>query len=1152
MIDTLIDRLPLGWALKFALLCLLARWRSFITVMIGVLLAAVIGANVPLYTQAVAQVGLLERLQQSPLEDVHSYGRVTFLPNNELTLTEFWQSLNSQVQVEIDTLLRHEISDWVQYNTNGIETSPLQVFHDDNTRIDSTRLRFAYYENWETAIRVVEGVLPTESSDPNIDVEVAIPFQGAVALGVGVGDVLILNEEARESSLPISAKITAIIIENDFTDARWFEPSPLRVEQGNITETNLFATRADVLRIAETFLPETRSRVHWRIVFDYSAVSFNNIDHAIRQLDTFDDSLESILDFSQSSYVYNNDAISIIREYQNEVDRLNAPFSLLLLQIGGLILLFLVVIVALVRRGERREIAMLQSRGSFDRQIILVRGLEALIICVLGALTAPIIARQFLLWVTPHLMGVDSISLEISSQAYLLSALASIFALMVLIMSLRPVLKLPLISAGGSALRADTQLWWQRYYLDIVLILLGIAGLWRLLDENSTLIETNGGETRADPLLLLTPALLFLALGSALLRFFPLIMRGIAHLLSSRSGLGGALAGWQVSRESVHYARITFLLALSVGIGWFATSFQATLTRSQNDQARYQVGADLQISERDLNGGLTQPPPLDDYLALPDVDSATQVLRFDEVGVSLNILQFGTGDVLGVDSETFASTAFWRDDLGDIPLPSSDIVEERSGLLLPSTPTRVEFWARMNVIPDGESNPNTLERSSALPILLLNTMVSAQFENANGENFNITFTLDEAQDFDLAETMQLIINESDDLSEHVNSLSGWVHFSVHIPLDTINFTDSTHVMGMTFTVSPPFGNAGVHELFITEFNFTNDEDEIIDQDWLMNDMWELFTFAQFTPFSNFEIISETLRTTDIGGHRLIWQQTNRNTFLALSLNSIDAPPIPAIVSQSFLDLNNLAVGLSFPLSINQQTMTFEIIDVTQYYPTLYQERPFVIVDLDLLTTRLNQGSANPIHPNETWIKLHNDVSDIAFLQEFQLDNPERGLVAAQTHSEALNKFNTDPLSLGLIGLLFLSFVVILILSIISLFTYAALTAQARKSEFGVLQAMGLSSGRIVYSLAVEQLLVVSISVIIGAVIGIVLSSQVLPALATSTSTQVIAPPFVVQTETEALLQYGGVMLIVLSSVLLFILMLVRQLSLSQALRLGEE
>ncbi len=198
---------------------------------------------------------------------------------------------------------------------------------------------------------------------------------------------------------------------------------------------------------------------------------------------------------------------AILEAYHDEVTHLAAPFGLLLLQIGALVLFFLVVIGALVRRGERREVALLQSRGAFDHQIVLLRGVEALLICALATVIAPILARQLLLAFAPLFSDVDNLPLNLDLTPFLYAGGAAALALVVLIATLRPVLRMPLILAGGSAMRSEKASWWQRYYLDVVLLVVGSAALLRLLNTDSPFAQTVIGDVQADPLLLIAPAL---------------------------------------------------------------------------------------------------------------------------------------------------------------------------------------------------------------------------------------------------------------------------------------------------------------------------------------------------------------------------------------------------------------------------------------------------------------------------------------------------------------------------------------------------------------------------------------------------------------------------------------------------------------------
>src|SRR5690606_38088604 len=190
-----------------------------------------------------------------------------------------------------------------------------------------------------------------------------------------------------------------------------------------------------------------------------------------------------------------------------DISALGAPFVLLLLQLGALVFYFLLVMGALVRRSERRELSILQTRGAYRRQIMAVRGFEALMICAGAVLIAPTLARLFLSAFIPLITGIERLPLVLSPETYLFSAGAGLAALVVLLITLWPPLNLPLILAGGSAGRSGVAAFFQRYYLDVLLLVIGLIALGQLSAQQGQTIET-------DPVLLLVPTLLFFAMSS--------------------------------------------------------------------------------------------------------------------------------------------------------------------------------------------------------------------------------------------------------------------------------------------------------------------------------------------------------------------------------------------------------------------------------------------------------------------------------------------------------------------------------------------------------------------------------------------------------------------------------------------------------------
>jgi hypothetical protein len=98
----------------------------------------------------------------------------------------------------------------------------------------------------------------------------------------------------------------------------------------------------------------------------------------------------------------------------------------------------------------------------------------------------------------------------------------------------------------------------------------------------------------------------------------------------------------------------------------------------------------------------------------------------------------------------------------------------------------------------------------------------------------------------------------------------------------------------------------------------------------------------------------------------------------------------------------------------------------------------------------------------------------------------------------------------------------------------------------------ISAGRLVISIALEQVMVMITGVLLGGALGAAMSSQVLPTLAFGATGEAVTPPFVIQMERTALLQYAALLLVVLGVTFGASLVLVRRLSLVDLLRFGEE
>lgn len=1162
---TILRTPPLGWTLRFAVLRIGAGWRALLAILAGVLLTTIIAASVPLYTAAVAQFGMVQRLTQSPPADTNLFSRTTLAAVNVPDFGAQWAALDADVYAAADSDLRAGWDGWLNTIVGWGESSSMFVVR-DGADIDGLKLRIATYADLDSHVLLIDGALPPLTAESGSGGETAVFLPQAVAerYALAVGDRLTLDQRGFASSQPVEVRVAAIIAPKDLTDPYFAAQSPLRVDEarGGGIEANALTTQSAFTAVVTGDVPETRTNLGWNALLNPNRLPAQLIPQAVESLNHYQRDLDTRFDEgSHLNHLYSTKLPTLLTTYAGEVGVLAAPFGVLLLQVGGLSLFFLVITAALVQRTDRREVAMLQSRGAFDGQVLFLRGVEALLICGAAALAAPFIARQILIWLSPLFTPTGSLPLVLDASPFTYAGFAGLLAALALIFTLRPILRLPLISAGGGAARAERQVWWQRYYLDIALLVIGSAALFRLLARDSPFAQSLVGGLRADPLLLIAPALLFVSLGSITLRLFPPLTDLAARLFSARRGAPGAIGAWQVSREPAHYARIAFLLALAIGVGWFATSFGATLARSQADQAAYAVGADVRLTEHDEALGIDRVLPPQSYAALDGVASTTVALRLDDINMAQNEANIYNGTVLGVDLATVTQTAYWRDDLGALPLPTP-VETEASGVALPESPARIGLWVRLDVITLDPASGNVSSERPEIAGAAEDSTYSVRLRDGENIYHDVTLNWQSVEgaegETDLTpyrfnasiySPPDQITAETERFNAVTAGLSGWIHLEATLPdrlpppVSFESFSWSSEV-GQAYIGSPT-----LLRLSTSSMIFFNAQGAMMPIDvYASADGWNLGVVSGGVTNSYFS----TDPTRHGPGQEIYWTPSLRIASLVMSLNA-DAVAVPAVISANFAERYFLTEGATFDLFVDRRRVTFIVTGIAENFPTLYAGRaPFVIAALDTLLESLNRHPGTPFAAREVWLDLKPGVSADAFVQARMTNSGAQSVLTALTREGALDALRGDALSLGLSRLLFLSFAVALILSAVSLLAYAALSAQSRRGQFAVLRALGMSSRRITVSVLLEQGLVIAVGVLLGAVMGLLLSSQVLPALALTADGRPLTPPFLVQVESNALLGYGALLTLLLIGVLLATGAIIRQLSLGRALRYGEE
>ena len=1232
-----------SWAPRLAVARLVAKWRSLLTIIVGVVLGAGIGALVPLYTTAVAQVGLVQRLNDEAAHDANIRLRTSFRLadfSSRAAFLDAIENLDNLVNASAAEYLESDdFAGWLTQDdiVHYHRTTAMGLFDTEGDALqqenperpnDYARTHLLWLDGWEDEVTVVAGVLPSQAELPDgVDFNVAISTEVSNEFGLEAGDVLVVDERLDrdgdfksapfESSQPFTVQVSAVFAPKDEDGAYWMamrvtdnDPekldSPIRVVQISWpAEFWMFTSQQNVLDAID-FVPETRSTVGWRLLINPEELPYTQIDDARERLGNFQNDLNVRLDIDNTAVVdqfelaenmveldLNYDYHTRLIDYQgtqieddegilldyDERQSVNfIPFLILLLEVGGLVLIFLVITAALVRRGERREISMLQSRGAFDGQVLALRSIEAFLICAFGALVAPFLAQRLLQLLGPTIAGTDEFPLPLTNDVFIWSSLLAGITFVALTATLLPVLRLPLISYGGSATRSETLSWWQKYYVDVQVAILAISGFVALIDRDTPLLSNR----QIDPLLVVAPALLFLGLSSLALRVFPIIASQMAAINNRRRGVLGSLASWQLSREPIHYGRITFLLALAIGIGWFAMSFQATVQRSQRDQAGYQVGTDIRLYERDIDVSADRVRDAEAYVAMDGIEGANQSFR-TRFTLASGVTATESGDVyrfgelLAVEDDLTLKSVVsgWRNDLGIIYTPRESIAPPDLavvGELLPSNPDKIGMWARMQTVftAGGVTNTNNL-----LTRLTQRVQLGVRLQDSAGTWIVAPFNAVRIEYLrnDSPNLPTLDLNTATDAPGFVTAShlsSGWVYFEADLSQLRYDVQGDVRLVSIYWEHRSVFNQEQGLRLSLADMTLIDAAGDATPLPLLRTGSWSFVQDAGADATGTISAGREALRD-DIA--YIDFGQQAQRTRVGINLNYPAPQPMPAVVSSTFAEVNSVeeviqqfmngdeAVTVddlpTMPINgVGGRQLFIKPHRTVDYFPSLYnEERPFVIVDIRELMYALNQRPTGRFYPTEAWLNVDEDINSVAEVNALidRVTADENVIKTGDvTYAQVFDDLETDPLALGLLGLMFLAFLIALVLSVVGLLTHASLTAQARRSEFGVLRALGLASSGVVRSLIMEQLFVVIIAGILGSVLGAVLSEFVVPTLALGATGEGVVPPFVTEIEWTAIANFWGIMLVVMFAVFAFAFFLVRQLSLSRTLRLGEE
>ncbi|MGO8947391.1 MAG: ABC transporter permease, partial [Ktedonobacterales bacterium] len=532
-----------------ALMRLRRGWNLLVVVGLGILVAVVLICTVPLYDALVSNIQLQRAIN-----------------TDDPTVRNLQPSIQS---AQISTQLRDQ-SSRIMTSLAGSYlhgfTSPTPVYYTvsgnmlllkagsqsfDPADPNTPQLIFEGFDYQAAGphMHFVSGTMPKDTTTGQTP-EVAITQQMAQDLDLKVGD-LVQGTEFGNHDRTLTLVVSGIWSPNE-SDPFWNGATFGRGASG-LVEYKLLVTYATFFNQVGSFSGVTMTQ-NWIYYTKSSAITTGNMGNIATSIDNLRSRLNGdILPLPGVANVgLETNLDSVIGDVQAQESLLALPLYVIVAQIVGLALLFVAAMAGLLIDGQAQEIATLKSRGASGAQLLTMFTSQGVLLGLLAAMAGPFLAAllgvALIRWFIPASViqgagvGANYLSQIASPGAVVVpAAVGGLLGAAVVGLSAWQSSRLDVLAFRREQGRSTRVPFWKRYYLDVLLAVLCLAGYLELSQfGGASTREELGGST--SPLLLLAPALLLLAGALLVLRLFP-YGAALGSLLSAqRPGLTPLLA----------------------------------------------------------------------------------------------------------------------------------------------------------------------------------------------------------------------------------------------------------------------------------------------------------------------------------------------------------------------------------------------------------------------------------------------------------------------------------------------------------------------------------------------------------------------------------------------------------------------------------
>ena len=1023
-------------------------------------------------------------------------------------------------------------------------------------------------------------------------VEAVVGRRSALIFGLALGDVVVMTPSINMPGR-LSLEIVGIIDPLDQRDEFWhgaapliFDPQPLDPIVLDGVEVSaeqpplpLFVTERALIDGAGRTFPNTLVTTNWIVFVDREGLKQWSPAELLDRVEAMDSEIaQSIPGGALFTGIRR-----LVSDYEERSFFSGIPLAVLLAVMVMTVLYYLAMMVSYLVQSREDDVALLRNRGVTTLQMLRLYAMEGGVLTLVAVLVAPflaygVVASSGKLPAFKDITGGGFLPVQFDWLPFVVAAGTGLLGLAIFIIPALVGARSSLVIHRLRSSRPPTVPLFQRYYLDIGLLVLGGIVFWELRDRGQIVSGGLFDNVQVNEALLLAPVLLLVAVALLFMRFFPLFVRFIAgespailHLIAGAAviSLSAGILIREVDDGNSFGWLLPGLALAAIGGSYWATQ---RVHRGNFEIAGLVLQAlsiAILVYLEPLEPGELSFVPTMALVALVPAQVVFRVLRalagaapvWVAMGLwhmSRNPLQYSwlvlllvlvTG--LGILSTTVGGT---------LSRSYQDRIRYNVGSDLRVSGLAGNFFGRSNdelkeiyqTIPGVTSMSLAYRGAGAVGA----TFGGNRFQLLALESENFPYVAWYRSDFSSASLPSIMRNllprESNPaivIPEGARTLSLWakpdepyegmflwaVISDVHGVVATVTFgelslTDWTlltaeipdgldhpvHLESIQVfeRVFGPAGRPGALRLDDIQVGFGPGRDDVVLDDFEDELKW--------TPLATSMISSDRIGVTrqDVhNGNRAGAFSFGKDTDRGIRgfYRSPTGGPLSVVASSSFMRQAAADRGDRLIVSFLGRMVPVRVRDVVEYFPTLNPRiSGFLLVDLDALVRHVNIISpvAGKIAPNEFFIEEASGAGDAVFETVVGMIGSDRGV----THRDSLlESVRLDPMvTAGWRAMVVVSLGVIIFTAGLGYVTYLLAFADRNRGEIGFLQALGLSKSQVTRLLGLEHIIIVVIGLGLGTWAGFQMSDLMVSSVAVTETGDHVVPPFVNVTDWQVL------------------------------------